>query len=41
MSGYSQESSSQGFTGTQGDGFLQKPFLPETLLEKIRGLLEN
>lgn len=41
VSGYSQESSSQRFAGNQGDGFLQKPFLPETLLEKIRGMLEN
>jgi len=41
VSGYSQESAAQRFAGNQGDGFLQKPFLPETLLEKIRGLLEN
>jgi two-component system cell cycle sensor histidine kinase/response regulator CckA len=41
VSGYSQESSAQRFAGKQGDGFLQKPFLPETLLEKIRDLLEN
>jgi len=41
VSGYSQESSAQRSAGKQGDGFLQKPFLPETLLEKIRDLLEN
>jgi CheY-like chemotaxis protein len=41
VSGYSQESSPQRFAGNQGNGFLQKPFLPEALLEKIRGLLEN
>ena len=41
VSGYSQESSAQRFAGKHVDGFLQKPFLPETLLEKIRDLLEN
>jgi PAS domain S-box-containing protein len=41
VSGYSQEDSAQRFAGEHGDGFLQKPFLPETLLEKVRDLLEN
>ena len=41
VSGYSQENSAQRFAGEHIDGFLQKPFLPETLLEKVRGLLEN
>ena len=41
VSGYSQESSAQRFAGMHVDGFLQKPFLPETLLERIRALLEN
>jgi PAS domain S-box-containing protein len=41
VSGYSQENSEQRFAGKHVDGFLQKPFLPETLLEKIRQLLEN
>ena len=41
VSGYSQESSAQRFAGKHVDGFLHKPFLPETLLEKVRDLLEN
>jgi len=41
VSGYSQENSAQRFADRGIDGFLQKPFLPETLLEKIRDLLGN
>jgi CheY-like chemotaxis protein len=41
VSGYSQENSAQRFAGKQVDGFLQKPFLPEALLERVRDLLEN
>jgi PAS domain S-box-containing protein len=41
VSGYSQESSAQRFASKRLAGFLHKPFLPETLLEKVRELLEN
>jgi len=41
VSGYSQEGSAQRFAGKHVDGFLQKPFLPEAFLEKIRDLLDN
>ena len=41
VSGYSQEDLAQRFAGKHVDSFLQKPFLPETLLEKVRDLLEN
>jgi DNA-binding response OmpR family regulator len=39
VSGYSVESSEERLAGRRVDGFLQKPFLPETLLERVRELL--
>jgi CheY-like chemotaxis protein len=41
VSGYSEQSSAEHFAGKGAAGFLQKPFLPETLLEKVRALIEN
>lgn len=41
VSGYSEQSSAEQFAGKGAAGFLQKPFLPETLLEKVRALIEN
>jgi PAS domain S-box-containing protein len=38
VSGYSQERAVQGFSDRDLAGFLQKPFLPETLIEKIRAV---
>ena len=35
VSGYSEESTERIFAGPGFAGFLQKPFLPETLLQKI------
>jgi PAS domain S-box-containing protein len=41
VSGYSADSSAQRFAGKRVDAFLQKPFLPETLVEKVRALLKT
>jgi CheY-like chemotaxis protein len=41
VSGYSERSSEERFAGKGAAGYLQKPFLPETLLEKVRALLDN
>ncbi len=41
MSGYSRESTARRFSGTPFVGFLQKPFLPETLVDRVRQLLED
>jgi CheY-like chemotaxis protein len=41
VSGYSEQSSEEQFAGKGAAGFLQKPFLPETLLEKVRALIDN
>jgi len=41
VSGYSEQSCEKQFAGKGAAGFLQKPFLPETLLEKVRALIEN
>jgi len=40
VSGYSQDRSPGGLTRPGPAGFLQKPFLPSTLLEKVRALLD-
>ncbi len=39
VSGYSRERAIAGITDEPGCGFLQKPFLPETLVEKVAELL--
>jgi PAS domain S-box-containing protein len=41
MSGYSEERAAQYFAGKDLAGFLQKPFLPETLVGEIRKALEK
>jgi CheY-like chemotaxis protein len=41
VSGYSVESTEQRLAGRRVDGFLQKPFLPETLLDRVRELLRD
>jgi CheY-like chemotaxis protein len=41
VSGYSKESLAERFAGKNLDGFLHKPFLPATLLLKVRELLEK
>jgi PAS domain S-box-containing protein len=41
VSGYSEEQAAQHFAGTELVGFLQKPFLPEMLVKKVRQALEN
>jgi len=41
VSGYSEESIARMFAGKNFAGFLQKPFLPETLLDEVRRQLEN
>jgi PAS domain S-box-containing protein len=41
VSGYSEERAAQHFADEDLAGFLKKPFLPETLIEKIRGALEK
>jgi DNA-binding NtrC family response regulator len=38
-SGYSRASTADHFAGRGAAGFLQKPFLPETLIEKLREVL--
>jgi DNA-binding NtrC family response regulator len=40
MSGYSEERAAQRFAGKDLAGFLQKPFLPETLVEEVRKAIE-
>ncbi len=40
VSGYSQDRAARHFTRPERAGFLQKPFLPSTLLEKVRVLLD-
>ena len=40
MSGYSQERAAEHFDGSSLAGFLQKPFLPATLLSKVREVLD-
>jgi CheY-like chemotaxis protein len=41
VSGYSEEHAAQHFEGENLVGFLKKPFLPETLIKKIRKALEQ
>jgi signal transduction histidine kinase/CheY-like chemotaxis protein len=41
VSGYSAESTEQRLAGRRVDGFLQKPFLPESLLDRVRALLQD
>ena len=41
ISGYSQDRSAGRFAHPERAGFLQKPFLPSTLLERVRGLLDT
>jgi PAS domain S-box-containing protein len=41
VSGYSEERAAQHFADEDLAGFLKKPFLPETLIERIRGALEK
>jgi PAS domain S-box-containing protein len=41
VSGYSEASSAQRFAGKQLSGVIQKPFLPESLISLVRGVLEN
>jgi nitrogen-specific signal transduction histidine kinase/CheY-like chemotaxis protein len=41
VSGYSRERASERFRGKGLDGFLEKPFLPATLLERVREVLER
>jgi CheY-like chemotaxis protein len=41
VSGYGEERAVGNFRGKGLAGFLQKPFLPETLVAKVRGLLED
>jgi len=41
VSGYSEERAAQHFAATDLAGFLKKPFLPETLIEKIRKAIET
>ena len=39
VSGYSQENIAERFTNAELDGFIQKPFIPARLVEKVRELL--
>jgi PAS domain S-box-containing protein len=41
VSGYSEERAAQHFADKDLAGFLKKPFLPETLIEIVRGALEK
>jgi PAS domain S-box-containing protein len=41
VSGYSEDQAARHFAGKDLVGFLQKPFLPETLIEKVRKALER
>jgi DNA-binding response OmpR family regulator len=41
LSGYSRERASERFRGKGLDGFLEKPFLPATLVERVREVLER
>jgi PAS domain S-box-containing protein len=41
VSGYADEDSPQRRTEADVTGFLQKPFLPEILLERVRGILDR
>jgi DNA-binding NtrC family response regulator len=41
VSGYSEERAAQHFADKDLAGFLKKPFLPETLIEKVREALEK
>lgn len=41
VSGYSEETSVPRFAGRSLSGFLQKPFLPETLIAKVRQILDD
>ncbi|MFQ5417524.1 MAG: PAS domain S-box protein [Myxococcota bacterium] len=41
MSGYSEERAILHFAAADLSGFLQKPYLPETLIDKVREALEN
>ncbi len=41
VSGYSGEKATEHFAGKGLAGFLQKPFLPQTLLQKVRALLKE
>jgi PAS domain S-box-containing protein len=41
VSGYSRRRASERFRGKGLDGFLEKPFLPATLLERVREVLER
>ncbi len=41
VSGYSRQRASERFRGKGLDGFLEKPFLPATLLERVREVLER
>lgn len=41
VSGYSEERAAEHFDGPPLAGFLQKPFLPESLIERVRAVLEK
>jgi PAS domain S-box-containing protein len=41
VSGYSEEQAASGLSSRGLSGFLQKPFLPETLLEAVRRLIDD
>ncbi len=41
VSGYSEEGAAERFAGKGLTGFLQKPFLPTTLIEKVRQVFEE
>ena len=41
MSGYGEDVAAMDFAGKSLAGFLQKPFLPETLLDRVRAILQG